>query len=205
MPLLVSTGIIGGTQLTPGIEKRPWGASVTGQRTNKRRGFEKGMRLFHDMYFRPSSIYDEADFERRFRMPRQLFERIKTDLLGRGLFVHRRDATGKRGIHPEMRLIAALRVLAYGVSFNAMDELCRMSGASALESFRGFIDEAIAVYKDEYLRHPNEQMFAESWQSTPAVAFRVALGRGTANIGSGKTALLPGQGSLKAKKKSPPL
>lgn len=73
------------------------------------RKFDEGMRLFNGMYFLLGSIYDEADFECRFRMPRKLFERAKADLRARGMFFNRQDATGKTSIHPIFRIICSTR------------------------------------------------------------------------------------------------
>ena len=66
-------------------------------------------------------------------------------MTGKGEFKERRDATGKHGIHPLIKLIAALRVLAYGMSYEQVDELCELSESSTLNVFYSFLDECIAV------------------------------------------------------------
>lgn len=123
---------------------------------NKARLFEHGEKEFVRKYFCENAVYDEADFERRFRMPRSVFKRIVHGLSGRGLFVQRRDAIKKEGIKPLLRIIASMRILAYGKSFDEVDEICEMSRTSIRQSFKFFVRETISVFSDEYLRAPNE-------------------------------------------------
>lgn len=72
---------------------------------------------------------------------------------GRGLFVQRYDAVKRRVIFTRMRLIAALRVLAYGNSFDEVDELVAASASSVWESFLSFTEEVVNVFGYEYLRY----------------------------------------------------
>lgn len=67
-------------------------------------------------------MYDDRDLDRRFKM-RSIFQQICRKLQERSVFVHRRDSAGKLGINPEMRIIAGLRVMAYGMSYDHADEL----------------------------------------------------------------------------------
>ena len=100
---------------------------------NKARLFEHGEKEFVRKYFCENAVYDEADFERHFRMPRSVFKRIVHGLSGQGLFVQRRDAIKKEGIKPLLRIIASMRILAYGKSFDEVDEICEMIGADSLK------------------------------------------------------------------------
>lgn len=91
---------------------------------NKKRAFSDCDARFDRLYFSDLCVYDGRNFERRFRMPRTVFDRVLQGIHRKGLFVQRYDATKKRGISPRMRMIAALRILAYGKSFDEVDELC---------------------------------------------------------------------------------
>lgn len=71
---------------------------------------------FTYIYFYNNLLYIEHYFERRFRMPRHLLQRINQTLRWKGLFVHHRDDTGRLGIHPEPRIITALHIIANGMS-----------------------------------------------------------------------------------------
>lgn len=124
---------------------------------NKDRDFTEAFRRFQRYYFTANPVYSEADFERRFRMPRRLFERIELTLRGKGEFrADLKDATGKAGINPKMKIISVLRVLAYGMSFDAVDELCEIAESTARKSFFSFIDLMKKEFGSEYLRVPNE-------------------------------------------------
>ena len=72
-------------------KKRKWGGSVVDMRPNKNREMEEVMSQFDDMYFKDRSIYDEIDFEKRFRMPRCMLNHKFKFIHGSGLFVRRKD------------------------------------------------------------------------------------------------------------------
>lgn len=77
------------------------------KRRNKARDFQDTHRRFERLYFTNNPVYSEADFERRFRIPRRIFERIDRTIRGKGECKDGlKDATGKPGIHPRMKLIA---------------------------------------------------------------------------------------------------
>lgn len=124
---------------------------------NKDRDFAHTAQRFNRLYFSQSSVYSDNDFERRFRMPRRVYRQIEEALTGNGIFAHREDATGRHGIHPRTRIICALRILAYGMSYDQTDELCEMSASSSRETFICFVEEIVARFGQEYLRQPNEE------------------------------------------------
>jgi hypothetical protein len=88
-------------------EKKVWGGSRPGEAKNKNRDFVgANQRVMANYFSGAESKYDESDFEKRFRMPREIFERICQAVLGEGLFVQRYDLLGKPGIFPLVRLVA---------------------------------------------------------------------------------------------------
>lgn len=90
-------------------------------------------------------------------MPRRLFERIEQALWRRSEFrADLKDATGKAGINPKMKIISVLRVLAYGMSFDAVDELCEIAESTTRKAFFSFIDLMKEEFGSEYLRVPNK-------------------------------------------------
>lgn len=92
-------------------DERPWGGSHPGKARNKDRDFIAGWdRLQKDYFSGPDSTCDENDFERRFRMSNQVFNRIVNVIIGHESFRWRKDAAGKQGIHPMNRLVAVLHV-----------------------------------------------------------------------------------------------
>lgn len=71
------------------------------KRPIERRDFYTAYLRFERFYFCKYPVYLEADFERRFRIRRVLFDRIERAISGRGEFREGlRDATSKPGIHP---------------------------------------------------------------------------------------------------------
>lgn len=98
-------------------------ASRKGRRPNKKRDFKGAYNRLMTNYFNgPDSVYDDTDFERRFRMSRRLFNGIHSMVVGRDPFIHKKDALGRLGIYPLTKLVAVMRYLAYGVAYDALDE-----------------------------------------------------------------------------------
>jgi hypothetical protein len=98
-------------------EEKQWGGSRPGKAPNKKRDFERAYKMRLEQYFSgPDSIYDEDDFERRFRMPRAIFNKISDAIFVEVPFTLRKNRAGKAGIHPLVCLVACLRLLAYGTA-----------------------------------------------------------------------------------------
>jgi hypothetical protein len=64
------------------------------------------------------------------------------------------DATGKLGFTSYQKCFVAIRMLAYGVDGNLIDEYLRMSETICLESMYKFCKPVIAVFGTVYLRDP---------------------------------------------------
>ncbi|XP_068334963.1 uncharacterized protein [Pyrus communis] len=60
----------------------------------------------------------------------------------------------RRCLIPEQKITAALRMLAYGVSADQVDEIARMGKTTVLESLMRFCSAIEALYTNEYLRTP---------------------------------------------------
>ncbi|GKA04403.1 putative nuclease HARBI1 [Tanacetum coccineum] len=118
-------------------------------------------RLMAD-YFVDNPTFDEVIFRRRFRMRKHLFIRIVDSVTANDrYFQQRRDATGRQSLSSLQKCTGAMRVLAYGiVSFDAVDEYLRMSGAVTRKSLMSFVQGVISCFGDEYLRRPNEDDLA---------------------------------------------
>ena len=88
-------------------------------------------------------------------MPRTVFLRIHKAITERDeYFRERRDATGKYGASSFQKLTAALRMLAYGVSSDSLDEYCRISATSARMCMQNFCRSMCEIFAGEYLRMP---------------------------------------------------
>ena len=95
-----------------------------GKSPNKDRDFVLANQLVIKHYFNGrDSIYDEKDFERRFRCPRSVYNRVHDALMGQDPFVHKKDCTGKMGVHPLVKLIACFGHIAHGDALDGEDEI----------------------------------------------------------------------------------
>lgn len=137
------------------------GGSRPGKAPNKKRNFAQRWQRFQELYFVQRPVFGAETFRRRFRMRRALFERIaKQVCAGNTFFQHRRDAAGKLGIHPYMKVIAAFRVLCYGCSADSLDENLEISEAVVNRCVDEFCASIIEIYGDHYLRAPTEDDIA---------------------------------------------
>jgi len=90
-------------------KERPWGGFVAGKAPNKARNFQRAKEILYEQYLSgEASTYNEADFERCFRMPREVFMKVKDAVIGAGPFREYVNCSGKQGIDPLVRLTASL-------------------------------------------------------------------------------------------------
>ncbi|XP_042756464.1 uncharacterized protein LOC111880205 [Lactuca sativa] len=112
-------------------------------------------RLMKD-YFVDNPTYGEAKFRGRFRMRKPLFLCIVEVVTANDrYFQQRRDATGRQGFSPIQKCTAAMRVLAYGTSADALDEYLRMSETVTRDALVKFVEGVISCFREKYLRSPN--------------------------------------------------
>ncbi|CAL2237662.1 unnamed protein product [Prunus armeniaca] len=66
------------------------------------------------------------------------------------------DAAGILGLLPQQKLIASLRMLAFGASASAdqVDEIARMGKSTTRDSLVKFCDAIKTLYTKDYLRKP---------------------------------------------------
>jgi len=90
-------------------------------------------RLYQD-YYAEDSVYNEHHFQRRFRMRKYLFLCI-VEALGNHseYFQVRYDVAGKRGFLPLTKCAAVMRMLAYGVTADCVDEYLKIGASTAME------------------------------------------------------------------------
>lgn len=137
--------------------KRKHGGSEPGKRADKERKRSKwGEELMSD-YFGDNPTYDARDFRRRFRMRREVFERVVYALVEdteSNYFTPRPDATGLLGFLPDQKVTCALRMLAYGACADQLDELIRIGESTVLETMEKFCSAVMRIFGPEYLRKP---------------------------------------------------
>ena len=138
-------------------EEKVWGGSRPGRAKNKNRDFLGAHQRFMTNYFSGNdSKYNEEDFEKRFRLPREVFLRIYEQVSGEDPFVQKQDMFGNPGISPIVRLVACLRKLAYGGPSDRDDENLEISKASIDKSYKIFCKIVKQKFSSQYLnRRPN--------------------------------------------------
>ncbi|KAF8392897.1 hypothetical protein HHK36_021137 [Tetracentron sinense] len=110
---------------------------------------------------RGSPVYPPILFRRRFRMQRSLFLRIQYAVEAYDpYFVQKIDAIGMLGLSSLQKITAAMRMLAYGVAADYVDEYVRIGESTAIESLKKFVQAVVAIFSDEYLRSPNNDDIA---------------------------------------------
>ena len=129
--------------------------SIQGHSVIFRNRVEGHERLYRD-YFAKSPTYPPNLFRRRFRMNRSLFVRILSNMeVYDPYFVQKNDAVGNIGLSPLQKMTAAIRMLAYGVAADVVDDYVRIGESTAIESLQRFVSAIVAIYSDEHLRSPN--------------------------------------------------
>ncbi|XP_071681782.1 uncharacterized protein [Lolium perenne] len=69
-------------------------------------------------------------------------------------FIAKHDAIGKVGMSSYQKCTTAIRMLAYGVAGDYVDEYVRMSEYSCLEAMYRFCRAVIDVFGENFLRQP---------------------------------------------------
>jgi len=104
-----------------------------------------------DDYFSNEPTYDDAMFRRRYRMQKHVFLRIVGDLSSSdNYFTQRVDAVNKEGISPLAKCTTTMRMLAYGVAADAVDEYIKIGSSTALECLLRFCKGIIRYKRCSY-------------------------------------------------------
>ena len=133
------------------------GGSVPGKKRNLDRSHLECHEKLWNNYFSENPRYDERTFRRRFRMSSRLSRRIHDAVKLHDIyFMQKRDAIGRLGLSSYQKITASIRMLAYAMPADILDDVMGMAEYTILESFARFCKAVIAVFGDEYLRSPTE-------------------------------------------------
>nr|XP_040245575.1 uncharacterized protein LOC109770668 [Aegilops tauschii subsp. strangulata] len=129
--------------------------SVPGRAPNLNRNRERGHALLYADYFSNTPLFKPDKFRRCFRMARHVFNRIQEGVVAHDpYFECKTDALGKLGFSSYQKCTVAIRMLAYGIPGDLVDEYVRMSETTCLMSMYKFCQAVIEVFGPEYLRQP---------------------------------------------------
>ncbi|KAL8470837.1 hypothetical protein ACS0TY_033416 [Phlomoides rotata] len=130
------------------------GGSVPGHKIVKRDREAAAQRLFND-YFSENPANDEVKFRRRFLMSRSLFLRISNAVKDHdNFFVQRRDAANRLGLSTLQKITTALRVLAYGMPADVLDDYLKIGESTTNECMKRFCRAIVEIFGAYYLRLP---------------------------------------------------
>ncbi|WVZ50925.1 hypothetical protein U9M48_002130 [Paspalum notatum var. saurae] len=128
-------------------------------------------------YFCANPIYTPEQFRRRFRMSRDLFNRILNGVISVDpYFEQRGDCTGLMGLSALQKVVASMRILAYGVPADATDEYVQIGESTAREALIHFCSAVITAFGKEYLHSPTHTDVAHLLQEGEARGFPGMLG-----------------------------
>jgi len=116
-----------------------------------RSGIHDTMRAFFGVD-RISPIHDDADYEVRFPMPRELFQRIYDDGKDESFFQQRINATATLQAPHLQKIFGALRVLAYHEATDRADEYVRIATSSIGQAVRHLARFFVKRYHSDCLR-----------------------------------------------------
>jgi len=139
--------------------RRQYHGSTAGRRGNKRRDFAAGVHNILWDYFGVGGlppIYDERDFDTRFRVPRAVFRRVYLAVKDEPFFQQRINATGKLQAHPPQKVVAAFRVIAYGEAADRADEYVRLSRTVIAKSIKLLMEFIVRRWGPTYRRRHNQ-------------------------------------------------
>ena len=135
-------------------EKRPWGGSYVGRAPNIKRDFQGAYdRLVKQCFSGDNSLYTEAQFKRRFCVSSSIFDRVYEAIHGQGCFhpAGKKDATGRTGIHPLVRVAAVMRMLAYGTPADCQDKTWQIAESTVDNALKCFCYLMISNFGDKCL------------------------------------------------------
>lgn len=167
------------------------GGSLPGRSRNIDRNFDEGHKQIMQDYFWPvdsmrddgsmqfGPVFSEAHFERRFSMPRSVFNIIFTKIVSTSSFFSiglEADCTGKRGLSPLQKIVAAIRQLCYGLAADAVEEYVRIGESTALEAMKKFCESVVSDFGYIYSRRPTTPDLITIEKQFAAVGFPGCVG-----------------------------
>ena len=121
----------------------------------------QGHERLYRYYFAEPPIYPLNLFRIRFRMNRTLFLRILFMVENYDpYFVQTKNVVGIIGLSSLQKMTAAIRMLAYGVAADVVDDYVRIGKSATIESLKRFVRAVVAIFSNEYLMSPNNDEIA---------------------------------------------
>lgn len=142
------------------LRRNNYKGSVLGRSTIPRDFNGAYERLVSQYFNGADSMYTRDQFCRRFRVSPEIFQRVFSAMDGQGEFrpVSTKNAAGKCGIHPLVRMTAVFRVLAYGDTCDREDENLQIGESTLDNALHYFCTKLVLTFGDQYLnRSPTRE------------------------------------------------
>ena len=147
------------------------GGSIWGCETLRRLRRDADDKLMRN-YFGPTPIFLERYFRRRFRMSKDLLQHNANSMKQHGrYFEQRRSCDNLLGHRTIQKVTAALRMMAYGIPVDLIDDHLAMGESTSIECVKRFAVAIVEVFRREYVRAPNAQDTARLLASNKAHGF----------------------------------
>ncbi|XP_074327816.1 uncharacterized protein LOC141665732 [Apium graveolens] len=91
-------------------------------------------------------------------------------------FQQRIGAVGRKDLSPLQKCTAAMRILAYGISADAVDDYVRIGESTGIEALKKFVSNIITLFEGEYLQKPNSNDVRHLLQMGEARGFPGMMG-----------------------------
>ncbi|XP_028055483.1 uncharacterized protein LOC114259653 [Camellia sinensis] len=141
--------------LTGSDQSKKKGGSVVRHKyicREKRKGHDQ---LVAD-YFAVNPVYSSNTFWRRFRMRRDLYLQILHAIEAHDTyFVQKKDATHILILFPLQKTTSTIRMLAYEVAADAIDDYVQIGESTTIKSLKHFCNSIIEIFGPEYLKSPS--------------------------------------------------
>jgi hypothetical protein len=110
-------------------------------------------------------------------MKKHVFLRILNGVQSvNGYFEQRENCTGLLGLSALQKVVAAIRILAYGLPADAVDEYVEIGETTARDALRHFCSAVIDAFGKEYLRSPTPEDVARLLQENERRGFPGCVG-----------------------------
>lgn len=117
--------------------------SIEGKKSNNRRNFEEAYQRLYWDYFGADPKYDEKDLEKKFRIPRSVFQRIYTALVGKGIFCEERGLHKKEWNLPFGAYHRSTSDASHGAAEDSLDEYIQTGDESIGLSMNAFFASSL--------------------------------------------------------------
>ena len=129
--------------------------SRIGRAPNLRRDFSLAHNQIMADYFDGQPVYGADIFERRFRMTRDMFLKIASEMSSYDQKIkQQKDATGKPGLSTIQKCTAAMRMLAYGCPADSVDEYVKIGESTCNIYLERFCSKISQLYGNAYPGDP---------------------------------------------------